>query len=259
MTSVRLHLTDGCNSHYSEVLPAHHQNDENPYDEPVSVMPAISEASMLDHSRLVSRTCETDLVGDENSSDNSHRYHTLKHSVGTSLNGSDYDSGTSYELDKHLPVIPEQMLTGQEMPHPTLGPKMQDSNENVVYANNEYDRLTGPHFYNVLEYFPAGYGLSCDSYSKIDPPPMSHDIKFDLHADFGSARDVMTDNTMIISKYRGDYERDPKYMEKTQLNCMERSMSLPNIYQPVEVSKMDPIQFYEQYLIRKSLSSSSTK
>lgn len=60
----------------------------------------------------------------------------------------------------------------------------------------------------------------------------------------------------VSSKYNGDYERDPIYMERMKCDDMSdsKSLSLPNIYQPLQVAAMDPIQDYEKYMPRSSSS-----
>lgn len=162
---------------------------------------------------------------------------------------------------------------------------MGDKNENY-----DYDRLVDPQLYSLLDHSTTTSGLSkiydvqSGPYSKLDAQVTSQyrrrsksiaelELSAEIFDDVQyiaspvptpNSVDEIDLNTSIedrvesrsssgekrYSKYNGDYERDPIYMERMKSDDSTKSASLPNIYQPLQVTAMDPIQDYENYLPR---------
>lgn len=154
--------------------------------------------------------------------------------------------------------------------------------ENSYGDENEYDRLVNPQLYNMLDYNPGlsrVYDVQNGPYSKLDAC-VTHrvkrrskgvtnlDISTEIFDDVQYVSPVPTpklsnrsterdmDNALEglldlnkkggkrVSKYCGDYERDPVYMENIRSD--ESNDSLPNVYQALESNTMDPIQDYDR-------------
>lgn len=173
----------------------------------------------------------------------------------------------------------------------------------IKTENNEYDRLVDPQVYNILDHSRNDSGLSriydvkSGPYSKLETHTASQqkrknksvttlDLSTEIFDDvqyiispvptpkpttpkpmvaIDSLEDVSeSDERKSVSKYYGDYERDPIYMENIKKdgsasNDTIKSLSLPNIYQPLEVTAMDPVQDYENYLRPRPSSSGNNK
>lgn len=161
----------------------------------------------------------------------------------------------------------------------------------------EYDRLVDPQLYNMLDRSSTNPGLSkiydvkSGPYSKLDtltpqykhrsisssgtelelsteifddmqyitspvPTPRSADSCREMGVSVGMEMQLGDVGT---SKYNGDYERDPIYMENIKTPDKFKTSSLPNIYQPLEVTAMDPTTDYEKYLPRPASSGNNTR
>lgn len=157
---------------------------------------------------------------------------------------------------------------------------VQDQNESradtVDCSKDEYDRLVDPALYSILDRsisnprfsdpeFSRIYDVTSGPYSKLEPirvQPKSKSVtKLELSAEIfddeqyvspvptpnlATSRPIADmeitdrDKKNGRSKYYGDYERDPIYMENI------RSERTTDTYQPLEVNTMDPIQDYEK-------------
>ena len=146
--------------------------------------------------------------------------------------------------------------------------------------NSEYDRLVDPQFYQIMDRAALSkiYDIKSGPYSKLEttqsqhtnvnllkldlpteifddvqyiaspiPTPKSADTFQETYTNGNCGQDAS--DTRIGSKYYGDYERDPIYMQKIKVdqadNTSTRSL---NFYQPLEVTAMDPVPDYEHYL-----------
>lgn len=166
-----------------------------------------------------------------------------------------------------------------------INPSKSVSNEES--ENYGYDRLVDPQIYNVLTHSMNNPVICVQdtSYSHLErevtddlkvgrknvtalecPAEIFDDIQYvtsPLLVNEGvekvAGRNGMHEALVLagdegkgrnLSKYYGDYERDPAYMQRLKLNSsggIGKSMSLPNIYQPLELTTMDPVQVYEKY------------
>ena len=84
------------------------------------------------------------------------------------------------------------------------------------------------------------------------PTPKSADLSREIYLNSRAEERSPSECSEVASKYNGDYERDPNYIQGMKSGCVDpaKSSSLPNIYQPLQVTAMDPIQDYENYLPR---------
>ena len=191
-----------------------------------------------------------------------HPYHVLEQSGGVLF---DMDYGV---LQDHT-----ESRTSNDIPHFSSGYK------NEYY---EYDRLVDPQLYSILDRSISNtgssnsavsnsgisriYDIQSGPYSKIEPqsslkqqqPKCKRVTNLDLSTDIfddaqyvspvptpnltntGSVETVAKEDKKGRSKYFGDYERDPIYME----NMLGEKPT--DMYQPLEVSAMDPVQDYEK-------------
>ena len=141
------------------------------------------------------------------------------------------------------------------------------------YGNeNEYNQHASQQLYNTLDYstgLSRVYDVQNGPYSRLDacvaqkhtsvtnldistkifddvqyinpvPTPKSPNMENALEG-LQDPSENEGGTSKIVSKYCGDYERDPVYMENIRSDD-----SLPNVYQALESHTMDPVQDYDQ-------------
>ena len=262
------------------------QNEDidNKYDLPVfdpechseSVDHSTQDSALLTHnySRLKRMESFADVNNDSDTIDlnqcgtlleTPHVYHTLEQAKNrdTSDNSST-DLADEHELSHVMPehtyhiLEKTNTLCSKKASHESVTEKPANFvSPTAVSQENDYDQLVDPRAYNniILDYslnncemhpleLPM---LECvgNDLAKVE---LSSEI-FDDSQYMGVPKKVKNYRLSAgSSKYCGDYERDPVYMERFQTSA-GISVSLPNIYQPVKISAMNPIQHYENYKV----------
>lgn len=179
-------------------------------------------------------------------------------------------------LDKEYQ--PPRALQNEDKSHNRNG--ILHSSSGYKNEHYEYDRLADLQLYSILDRSISNPGFSSlavsnpgisriydiqnGPYGKLEPkassevqPKSKHIAELNMSADiFDDAQyvspvptpnirgieTVPKEDKKACSKYYGDYERDPIYMKNV---CCEKPTDL---YQPLEVSAMDPVQDYEKPL-----------